>query len=55
MVMAVHFILMLVVTILSPEDGRTHGASKMLYVVFSIQRSDVGSSQSTPALMTEEI
>ena len=53
--MAVHFILMFVVTILSPEDGRTHGAGEMLYMVFSIQRSNVGSSQSTPTLITEEV
>lgn len=50
-----HLILMFIVAILGPKDRWTHGAGKMLYMVFSIQGGNVRSAESTSALVAEKI
>lgn len=49
--MAVYIAFVLVVAVLCSENGRTQGACKMLNVIFSIERSDVGAAKSAFALV----
>ena len=55
MEMAVDLALMLVVGILRTKNGRTHGAGEMFNVIFAIQCCDIGPTQSTTTLMTQQI
>ena len=45
---------MLVVAVLRAEDGWTYRACKVVDVILPIQSRDVGSSQGTSAMVTEE-
>ena len=46
--MTVDLALVFIITILSPKNGRTDGASEMVDVVFSFQRSYVRTTKGTP-------
>lgn len=50
-----HVALVLVIAVRGAEDGRTHGASEMLNVIFSIQGGDVGAPQSLAAVEAEQV
>ena len=53
-VMTVDLAIVFVVTVLSPEHRWTERTSKVVYVILALQSGDVGPSQSSPTLMTEE-
>ena len=53
--MAVDLALMLVVGILRTKNGRTHGAGEMFDMVFTVQGRNIGATQGTTALVTEQI
>lgn len=54
-IMAVYVAFVFVVTVLGAEDSRTHGAGKMLDVVFAIQGGNVRAAQSASAGMAEQV
>ena len=55
MVMAVYVSVVIIVAILGTEYGWTDGASEMLNVVFTVEGGYVGSTESVPARVTDEI
>lgn len=55
MIVTVHFSLVLIITILGTKDGGADGAGEMFDMVFSIQRGDIGPTQSSMTFIAQEI
>ena len=53
--MAIDLRFMLIITVLGSENGRTDGAGKMFNVVFTLQRSDVGSAKRATTCVADKI
>lgn len=53
--MAIDTALVLVVAVGRAKDGGADGAGEMLNVVFAVERSDVGATQSLSALEAEQV
>lgn len=54
-VMTVHFAFVLIVTVLSAEDGGADGTSEVLNVVLAIQGCYIGTAQGIAAGVAEEV
>lgn len=55
MEMAVDLALMLVIGVLCTKNRWTHGAGEMFDMVFTVQGRNIGATQGTTALVTEQI
>jgi hypothetical protein len=53
-VVAIDIAVVLIVAILSAEDGRAKGACEVVYMVFAIESGYVGSSKGTPTLIAQQ-
>lgn len=53
--MAIDLRFMLVITVLGSENSRTDGAGEMLNVIFTLQRSDVGSAKRAATGVANEV
>jgi hypothetical protein len=54
-VVAIHTSIMLVITVLGTKDCWAHRTSEMIYVILSVQGSNVGTTECTTALVAKEI
>ncbi len=54
-IVAVYTSIMFVVTVLGTKDCRAHRTSEMIYMILSVQGSNVGTTECTTALVAKEI